>query len=202
MIGRLCIIPFGSIWKLKQLYQNTHNSIVKKFCSVLYNLYQYENGGSIAWNARFHGEPYLPHGMKGIFINGGAEIGKNCVIYHQVTIGGNMLLGSKGIGSPKIGDNCFIGAGAKIIGNVRIGNNVRVGANAVVYKDVPDNSIVVSGEQRTIPRDAPLDNRCYSWHGHWVYFESGNWHPVTDPVTLAALEASARNARSPQSRVA
>ena len=48
-----------------------------------------------------------------------------------------------GKGSPIIGNNVLLFAGAKIIGNVRIGNNVVVGANAVVTHDVPDNAVVV-----------------------------------------------------------
>ena len=53
-----------------------------------------------------------------------AKIGKNCTIFHQVTIGSNTLEGSKHYGAPTIGDNCFIGAGAKIIGKVKVGDNV------------------------------------------------------------------------------
>lgn len=66
------------------------------------------------------------------------------MIFHQVTIGAVRTRGSKNIGNPTIGDNCYIGAGAKIIGKIKIGNNVRIGANAVVYQDIPDNTIVVS----------------------------------------------------------
>lgn len=51
----------------------------------------------------------------------------------------------------KIGDCCYIGAGAKIIGNIRIGNNVRIGANAVVISDIPSDCTVV-GFNRVIKR--------------------------------------------------
>ena len=92
----------------------------------------------------------LPHGLNGIFISQGAKIGKNCVVFHQVTIGSNTLSDSKNPGAPMIGDNCYIGAGAKIIGKVKIGNNCRIGANCVVVKDIPDNSTVVCAENRVI----------------------------------------------------
>jgi serine O-acetyltransferase len=150
-------------------------------------MYQYENASGIAWNSRFAGEPCLPHGIKGIFITGGASIGTNCVIFQQVTIGENDLPHSKGCGSPTIGNNCYIGAGAKIIGNVRVGNNVVIGANAVVYKDVPDNSVVLFGEQKVVTHEAPLDTRHYSWRGKWTYYSNGKWHPVTDQLILAKL---------------
>lgn len=123
-----------------------NSAMAKRLLIGVYSFYQYENNSSVAWNSIFKGTPCLPHGMKSIFISGGAIIGRNCVIFQQVTIGSNTLPDSKGIGAPVIGDNCYIGAGAKIIGNVKIGDNVRIGANAIVYKDVPNNSVVLSGE--------------------------------------------------------
>ena len=109
----------------------------------------------------FENWPYFPHGIYGIFISPKVKIGKNCVIFQQVTIGAARTAGSKRNGNPTIGDNCYIGAGAKIIGNIKIGNNVRIGANAVVYEDVKDNSVVVSSPTRIIPKKQTLDNRFY-----------------------------------------
>lgn len=78
--------------------------------------------------------------------------------------------------SPKIGDNCYIGAGAKIIGNVVVGNNVRIGANAVVVEDIPDNSVVVMEKPKIIQKEEILDNRFFSWvNGKRVYWENGEW---------------------------
>lgn len=87
--------------------------------------------------ARFLTTPNLPHGINGIVISHNAVIGKNCTIFHQVTIGEGRN------GAPMIGDNVFIGAGAKVIGGVRIGNNVKIGAGCVVAKDIPDGATVV-----------------------------------------------------------
>ncbi|MBR2453279.1 MAG: hypothetical protein IKB32_04480 [Clostridia bacterium] len=91
--------------------------------------------------------PKLPHGLYGIIISHNAVIGKNCTIFHQVTIGeGNN-------GAPVIGDNCVIGAGAKITGGIKIGNNVKIGTNCVVAWDVPDNSTVVMPKPRILIKD-------------------------------------------------
>ncbi|MBQ7300077.1 MAG: serine acetyltransferase [Clostridia bacterium] len=87
-----------------------------------------------------HSYPILVHGLYGVVISHNAFIGENCTIFHQVTIGDTKS------GSPRIGNNVYIGAGAKIIGNVRIGDNVKIGANAVVVHDVPNDSIVVAPE--------------------------------------------------------
>jgi len=188
MIARLIVSAFGSPWRLKRLCQQTKSPLLKKLLIRTYGFYQYENNSGIAWNSAFENIPCLPHGMKGVFISGDAKIGRNCVIFQQVTIGSNNLPDSDGKGAPTIGRNCYIGAGCKIIGNVRIGNNVRIGANTVVYKDVPDNSVVLSGEQRTIHKKAPLDNRYYSFRKRWMYFENGAWIPETDQKTLMKLQ--------------
>lgn len=100
----------------------------------------------------------FPHGVFGVFISQNAIIGSNCVIFQQVTIGSNTLEDSASAGSPKIGDNVYIGAGAKVIGGCNIGNNVRIGANAVVTKNIPDNVTVVGAENRIIKHDRVLNN--------------------------------------------
>lgn len=89
------------------------------------------------------------HGINGIVIAGGATIGRNVTIFHQVTIGR-----SRGK-APVIGDNVFIGPGAKIFGGIRVGNNVKIGANCVVFQDVPDNSTVVLDKPRIIEHTQP-----------------------------------------------
>ena len=94
----------------------------------------------------------MPHGLYGVFISKDAEIGENCTIFHQVTIGSNRIEGSKHYGAPQIGNNVYIGAGAKIIGGITIGDNVNIGANCVVFTDVPSNSTVVLNAPRIIQK--------------------------------------------------
>lgn len=101
-------------------------------------------GTHMGFGASFDGIPNLPHGLYGIIVSHNAKIGKNCTIFHQVTIGEG-----KG-GAPVIGDNVLIGAGAKIIGHVRIGNGAKIGVNAVIVHDVPDGAVVVAMEGVTI----------------------------------------------------
>jgi serine O-acetyltransferase len=178
MIGRLLVVPFGTVWNLKAICYKKRVSVVGKLMRCLYQLYQYENGSSIAWNSTFSGEPCFPHGMKSIFISGDAKVGQNCVIFQQVTIGSITLADTGSAGAPTIGDNVYIGAGAKIVGGVTVGHNVRIGANAVVYRDVPDNSVVVCGAQRVIVKEKALDNRYYSrLRSGWVYYDNGKWIP-------------------------
>lgn len=159
MLTKFVVAGFGSTWALKLCCQKTHVPWLKKVLIRLYDLHQDEKGSSIAWNSIFAGVPCFPHGMHSIFVSGSA----------------------------KIGDNCYIGAGAKIIGNVHIGDNVRIGANAVVYRNVPDNSTVLAGEQIVLTRGDTLDNRYYSWRNKLVYFEDGAWFPVEDETILKAF---------------
>ena len=147
--------PRGGVIKLKRLYYTYRMYKISR----LYNCY-IPNCCEIAER------PIFPHELNGIFISGGAKIGKNCVIFQQVTIGSNTLEDSKNQGFPVIGDNVYIGAGAKIIGNVKVGNNVRIGANTTITKDIPDNATVVNGQIRIFESDIPKNNK---FVGHSEY---------------------------------
>src|SRR5690625_6846922 len=69
----------------------------------------------------------------GIVIGETAEIGDGVMLYHGVTLGGQVLTQTKR--HPTLKDNVVVGAGAKILGPVTIGEGSAVGANAVVTKD-------------------------------------------------------------------
>ena len=132
-------------------------------------------GGYIGCESELEGELCFPHGPYGVFISSGSKIGKNVVIFQQVTIGSNSLYGSDKAGSPVIGDNVYIGAGAKIIGKIVIGENCRIGANAVVYEDMPASSVAVQSPTRIINK-SNLINRYYTYrNGIRVYFNNGTW---------------------------
>lgn len=77
---------------------------------------------------------FIQHGFSTIVI---ADIGANCWINQQVTIGHKDTSGC-----PTLGNNVKISAGAIVLGNITIGDNVVVGANAVVVKDVPPDCVV------------------------------------------------------------
>lgn len=83
---------------------------------------------------------FIDHGM-GIVIGETAEIGDDCTIYHQATLGGTGK--DKDKRHPTIGNNVMVGAGAKVLGPIIIGSNVKIGAGAIVLKNVEDNVTVV-----------------------------------------------------------
>ena len=161
MIIIFIVKVIGGLWKLKNRINHQRNKYLKKIYIFIYKSYLREYSSYIGYTAKFEGIPVLPHGLHGVFISGDAKIGKNCVIFHQVTIGSNTLVDSKGIGAPEIGDNCLIGAGAKIIGDVNVGRNCRIGANCVVMDNVEDNSTVVMSKPRIITKDKLMNNSFY-----------------------------------------
>ena len=74
-----------------------------------------------------------------VLIGRGVEIGKDCSIYHEVTLGTGQIPGM-----PKIGSNVAIYPGARLLGGIVIGDSTMIGANCVVTKDVPLGSIIVA----------------------------------------------------------
>lgn len=145
-------------WFLIDKRMNCRYKIFKKIYGVIVTILLERKGSYIGSGAKFENKPVFPHGLNGVFISSGASIGKNAVIFHQVTIGSNTLGDSSKNGSPTIGANCYIGAGAKIIGNIKVGHNVRIGANCVVVKDVPNNSVVVNQPSRVIIKEEKINN--------------------------------------------
>jgi len=82
-----------------------------------------------------------------IYVGRGVEVGENCKIFHEVTLGTGHIPGT-----PKIGNNVDIFVGARILGGITIGSDSMVSANCVVTKDVPANSVIVSAPNRVLPR--------------------------------------------------
>ena len=132
-------------WRLYRIQKKTgRDGIVHDILTFLLSRCAHQHGGYIGPDTVIKNNLSLPHGLHGVFISRYAQIGENCCIYQNVTIG---EIDRK---APVIGNNCLIGAGAVIIGDIRIGDNVKIGAGAVVNTNVPDNYTVVSQPMRMI----------------------------------------------------
>ena len=83
---------------------------------------------------------FIDHGT-GVVIGETAEVGDNCTIYQNATLGGTGK--DTGKRHPTIGKNVMIGAGAKILGPFTVGDNSKIAANAVVLNEVPPNTTCV-----------------------------------------------------------
>lgn len=107
-------------------------------------------GTDIPLNAQIGLGLLIPH-PQGIVIHPKSQIGVNCLIFQQVTIG----TGGHGDGVPILGDHVDVGAGAKVLGDIRIGHRARIGANAVVTHDVPADATVVGIPARVVSPQQP-----------------------------------------------
>ena len=133
------------------------NPLLKIVGKALCRLTMWSEGSEIPFSNNIN-DFQMPHGLKGIFISRDAQIGTGCTIFQHVTIGSNTLPNTSKPGSPIVGNDCYIGAGAKIIGGIKVGDGVRVGANAVVVSTVENNSTVVMGSVRMIQHRERRDN--------------------------------------------
>ena len=75
---------------------------------------------------------------KGFFIDHGSatvigettEIGDNCILFHNVTLGGTGK--HEGKRHPTLGNNVLIGTGATLLGPIMVGDNAKIGAETFI----------------------------------------------------------------------
>lgn len=148
----------GLIWRYERylrMYEyhlNNHHRIRSQVFRYIYTCYGIKLGYDIPPNVFGPGLDIVHIGS--IVVSPKARIGKNCMIYQNVTIG------EEDSCAPQIGDYVCILPGAKLFGDITIGNNVMVGANAVVCKDVPDR-VRVAGVPAKILN---TNGNEYAWH--------------------------------------
>jgi serine O-acetyltransferase len=112
---------------------------LSKLCVLRYRFWSVVTGADIPLNCKIEGGLLLPH-PNGVVVHPSVEIGPNCLLFQQVTITANVILGA----------HVDVGAGAKIIGPLQIGDHARIGANAVVLYDVPAGATVVGIPGRVV----------------------------------------------------
>ena len=155
------------------LYPGLHAILVHKFVGhPLYKIKLRFWARFISQTARFLTGIEIHPGAKigkGFFIDHGsaivigetAEIGDNCIIYHNVTIGGTGK--HQGKRHPSIGNNVLIGTGATLLGPITVGDHVNIGAETVVIMhNIPSNCTVVGAPGKIVKLngikvDMPLD---------------------------------------------
>lgn len=143
-----------SIFEVFLLYPGFQAIVMHRFSNWLYKLglkfiskivartSRFITGIEIHPAAKIGKRLFIDHGM-GVVIGETAEIGDNCTIYHQVTLGGT----GKDIGKrhPTIGNNVIIGAGAKLLGPIYIAGGIKIGACSVVLKSCFETGTTIVG---------------------------------------------------------
>jgi serine O-acetyltransferase len=107
---------------------------------IISHINRFLTGIEIHPGARIGEGFFIDHGM-GVVIGETTEIGDNCAIYQEVTLGGTSTQRVKR--HPTLGNGVVVGAGAKLIGAITVGDNARIGAGSVVVTNVPPNATVI-----------------------------------------------------------
>ena len=134
-----------------RIHKHTKNPFIKAFTRIVLRFLMYRYGFQIPKETKIGGGLFIGH-FGTIIISANAEIGENCNIAHNVTIGS--ARGHRA-GAPKIGNKVWMGTGAVITGNITIGNDVLISPNAFVNMDVPSNSIVIGNPAKIIHKENP-----------------------------------------------
>ena len=107
-------------------------------------------GISIPASAKIGHSFYIGH-FGGIFFNSNTEIGDNCNVAQNVTIGISGQGKKRGV--PIIGNNVYIAANSVVAGKIVIGNYALIGACSLVTSDVEENTTVVGVPAVVISRN-------------------------------------------------
>jgi serine O-acetyltransferase len=91
---------------------------------------------------------FIDHGT-GVVIGETAEIGDDCVFFHNVTLGGTGK--HQGKRHPSLDDGVYVGTGAILLGPIRVGARAKIGANSFIHmRDVPEDCTVVGVPARIV----------------------------------------------------
>jgi len=114
------------------------------------NLY----GIELPYTARVGRRVVFEH-QSGIVIHGNAEIGDDCIIRQDVTLGNRNS--DRPLEAPRLGNRVSVGAGAKVLGPVHIGDGAKIGANAVVCNDIPAGAVALGVPARVVRSGTAAD---------------------------------------------
>jgi serine O-acetyltransferase len=148
-----------SVWEVLTCYPGFHALTLHRLAHALWgmglkwlgrvvsHISRFLTGIEIHPGASIGRRVFIDHGM-GVVIGETAEIGDDCTLYHQVTLGG--VSWNKGKRHPTLGKGVVVGAGAKILGPFTVGDGAKIGSNSVVVKAVPPGSTVVGIPARIV----------------------------------------------------
>lgn len=143
----------GAVYRLGNWSRAQRNPLVKWPGWALYRILRLP--GAILYNVDLWAGPkgarigpglHLIH-PRNVVIGSGVEIGTDCLIHHEVTLGTGPVPGL-----PKIGDGVTLYVGARVLGGITVGDGASIGANCVVVRDVKPGSVVLPAQHAVIPK--------------------------------------------------
>jgi len=118
---------------------------------LLSNLARFLTGVEIHPGARIGQRFFIDHGT-GVVIGETAEVGDDCVLFHNVTLGGTGK--HRGKRHPTVGNSVLIGTGATLLGPVHVGDRAKIGAGSFIrMRDVPADCTAAGMPARLVKRD-------------------------------------------------
>lgn len=144
----LCHSPLHAIWIYRIAHALDRRLGVPLLPRLLSAFARFLTGVEIHPRARIGARFFIDHGT-GVVIGETAEVGDDCVLFHNVTLGGTG--NHRGKRHPSIGNNVLVGTGSSLLGPIAVGDNVRIGANSVIImRDVPGDTTVVGAPARIV----------------------------------------------------
>ncbi len=131
------------------VHRSVHTKAIRIPLKLLYmiasGVYAALCGIDIDPEAEIGGGLFIAH-PRGILI-GPVQMGKDCNIAHQVTVG-RRADGTHDV--PVIGDRVWIGVGSVLFGKIRIGDGVTIGPLSVVGRSLPPRVMVMGNPIRVL----------------------------------------------------
>ena len=147
----LCHTPLHAIWLYRLAHLLRERLRVPLLPRLLSALARFWSGVEIHPAARIGRRCFIDHGT-GVVIGETAEIGDDCVMFHNVTLGGTGK--HRGKRHPTLGSSVLVGTGATLLGPIRVGDGAKIGAGSFIrMHDVPANCTAVGMPARIVRRD-------------------------------------------------
>ena len=144
----LCHSPLHAIWIYRFAHWLHASLRVPVLPRMLSTFGRFLTGVEIHPGARIGHRFFIDHGT-GVVIGETASIGDDCVLFHNVTLGGTGK--HHGKRHPTLEDRVYVGTGATLLGPITVGAGARIGAGSFVrMHDVPADCTVVGAPARLV----------------------------------------------------
>jgi serine O-acetyltransferase len=147
----LCHAPLHAILIHRLAHQVLVRLKLRVAARLLSTAARFATGVEIHPGARIGRRFFIDHGA-GVVIGETAEVGDDCVLFHNVTLGGTGK--HRGKRHPTLGDGVLIGTGATLLGPIQVGSRAVIGAGSFIrMRDVPEGCTAAGTPARIVKRD-------------------------------------------------